>query len=150
MASQSQQHYPRNCAPRPVTECAQCGEQLFVPEWSNTLMIAACAICGNAKTAATPLRPLFLFAEIAASQEKASSSLTAAFEAARVAGRSGLSAYVRAPAGNFSAASSVATAFLELFAVLSVPVDYLTTPLDMASGKARRSSIVGTANHAEN
>ena len=40
---------------------------------------------------------------------------------------------------------SVATAVLQLFDVLSLPVDYLTTPLDMTTGKARRSSIVGTA-----
>jgi hypothetical protein len=26
---------PEAAPPRPVTECAQCGEQLFVPEWSE-------------------------------------------------------------------------------------------------------------------
>ena len=28
---------PGSRPPRPVTECAQCGEQLFVPEWSEYL-----------------------------------------------------------------------------------------------------------------
>ena len=50
---------PEVARARVVTECAQCGERLFVPERSEHLVIAACAIYGNAKTAATPSRPPF-------------------------------------------------------------------------------------------
>jgi len=38
--------------PRPIIECAQCGEQLFVPEWSEFIderrlrHLWACEICG--------------------------------------------------------------------------------------------------------
>ncbi|HEY6861374.1 MAG TPA: hypothetical protein VI358_16505 [Pseudolabrys sp.] len=46
---------PRNsAAPRPMTECAQCGDQLFLPEWSEYLDKARirhlwqCEACGYA------------------------------------------------------------------------------------------------------
>ena len=38
---------PKFVGSRPIVECAQCSERLFVPEWSDTSMNAACAISGN-------------------------------------------------------------------------------------------------------
>jgi len=45
---------PRAIGARPVTECAQCGERLFVPEWSEYLDTSSvrhlweCEACGYA------------------------------------------------------------------------------------------------------
>ncbi|MGB6417991.1 MAG: hypothetical protein WBF50_15535 [Pseudolabrys sp.] len=57
---------PEVAPPRPVTECAQCGEQLFVPEWSEHVddrrvrHLWECEDCGHA------FETTISFAEIAA------------------------------------------------------------------------------------
>ena len=57
---------PEIAPPRPVTECARCGEQLFVPEWSEHVddrrvrHLWECEDCGHA------FETTISFAEIAA------------------------------------------------------------------------------------
>ena len=57
---------PETAPPRPMAECAQCGEQLFVPEWSEHVddrrvrHLWECEDCGHA------FETTISFAEIAA------------------------------------------------------------------------------------
>ena len=54
----------------PMIECAQCGEQLFMPDGRNTSMSAARGTFGNASRAVTPLRLAFFLRRVALSLSK--------------------------------------------------------------------------------
>lgn len=42
---------------RPVIECAQCGERVYIPNGPNVSTGAGCGTCGNATRAEPLLRP---------------------------------------------------------------------------------------------
>ena len=54
----------------PMIECAQCGEQLFMPNGRNTLISAARGTFGNVTRAVTPLSLPFFLRRVALSLSK--------------------------------------------------------------------------------